>query len=217
MSDPAVLAPLWAVIGFPDPHNPLLLHRSQHTEWCWVMGSMVVQSSVLSGNVILTGVVTGSTGFDGIGLGNFVCKCSPDPQMMRKDWRRGQTGPPHILNKVTSKCGRIEISKWPYVTSQRGRMLQNFVPCTIPAADKSHPSRPKSDRSCGRIFVASDLIANITKKFIECWYPLPGISTVLHVFIAIVLAIRVQFVLTNASRKHLGGHGEEWRGQGWLN
>ena len=46
---------------------------------------MVVQSSVLLRNVILTGIVIGSTGLDGIELcyrGNFVCKYGLDLQMM---------------------------------------------------------------------------------------------------------------------------------------
>ena len=48
----------------------------------------MVQSSVLSGNVILTGIVIGSTGLDGIELcyrGNFVCKYGLDLQMMRNE------------------------------------------------------------------------------------------------------------------------------------
>jgi len=57
-------------------------------------GINVVQSSVLSANVILTGIVIGSTGLDGIVLcyrGNFVWKYGLDLQTMRNEGRkRGQ-------------------------------------------------------------------------------------------------------------------------------
>ena len=79
-------------------------------------------------------------------------------------------GPVPILSEVTSQCGRIDLSKEPYVRSQCGRMRRKILPCTILAADNLPPSGPKSDQWCGRTVRSRDFAVSGTSSASPIFY-----------------------------------------------